>query len=303
MGIQNKVKYKEIISESSAEQTLANGIRVIRVFGVENLSGFDGEPEFANLAAMTCTELPKLYDKMSYSLDENDEKIYDLVMTKIWTKPDSHKINRIYTEWTMNSGVPMYLDSGFIMRNEGMLALQQYNHDNNGSGLRNLYVPPNMAYSDCSGKLPWDQSVLIDKMRPYLTRSYVGIATEDPYNRATAILGKVDKDTRTQLCTSFIYARRPDGFYDVKLMFAQELDGWDRVKVWKDQYGKVPQNIAEHMTEFVGWENGLSPNGKSGNGIIRPVMYDYFNTSGSWSGDYTVLPYEIASQFPLPIAD
>jgi len=237
-----------------------------------------------------------------------------LVCTKIWTQTDSDKKFKVFTEWMDNSGVPLLVDSGFVAKSEGMLALVQYNHDKFDNTLTVQYTPSGVDSGTTSGDLYWNQCVLIDKYRPHLTRSYTGIASSDPYQKSLNVLGCVDQETRTQLCTAFLYGRRADGYYDVKLMFAEELDGWDKTKVWQDQLGRVPLDIAANLPSITGWENGPlamdAPGGgkveSSGcriNGAFRPNMYDVFTViSGTESGyDHAEnLPYQIADQFPLP---
>lgn len=328
-----KILASELIQDSQCDTSMANGIRMVRVFIVSVstedawqdpaqsgalLASGNGTPaSWRTLEASLTNNIPKIYDKYSYFPSGTGSGMpkYELVCTRVWTSTESDKKIKVYSEWMSNSGTPLLVDSGFVQQSEGMLSLVQYNHDKFGGAIKVLYVPPGKTEAECLNTLPWHQAVLLDKQRAYLTRSYTGIASQDPYEKSQNILGSVDETTRTQLCTSFVWKKRPDGKYDVKLMFAEDLDGWDRIKVWTDQYGKVPVDIADNMGDITGFEHGPLPEEGGGgsitessgvkiNGAFRPNMYETFKvikTGESGAESDFNLPYQIADQFPLPV--
>ena len=314
---------KELFDESTCEWTALGGIRVTRVFEVSGYnytnnswdsqtggggtvaSGTDSPAAYANLIAVSDAELPDIYEKQVFYPFGSDAsglgKKFNIVCTRKWTKPDSTSYFKVYTEWQDNSGQPLLLDSGAVMQCEGMLSLVQYNRDVNNSGIQCLYVPDGMSSGDASGNPQYNVNKLIDKYIPHLTRSFTVTVTTDPYHEVRAVLGKVDSGTRTQLCTGASWILQGCGYYTVKLMIAEELQGWDKIAVWEGPLG-VPKDVASGVRELCGWENGpLLGVQEIKNGANRPPMYDYFTvpTVPGTSGDRN-LPWQIGEILELP---
>lgn len=313
------VKVKELFEESQCEFTALGGLRLTRIFefsgtnydgnkwevaesGSSSASGTASPAAYKHLEAISDADIPKMYTKELYFPNGVDAgNPWTIVCTRKWTRPDSTNYIRVYTEWQDSSGQPLLVNSGAVMNCEGMLSLVQYNRDINGSGINCLYIPAGGTMEMYSGNPQYNVNKLIDKYIPHLTRSFTVTVSSDPYHEVRAVLGRVDSGTRTQLVTGASWQKQGCGYYTVKLMIAEELEGWDKIAIWEGPLG-VPQDVASGVRDLAGWQNGpMHGVQETKNGANRPPMYDYFTvpTVPGTSGERD-LPWQIGDILELP---
>lgn len=321
---------KELFDESTSEIG-QNGCRLIRSYllrvdtnpewgsggsGIVTQASGTAEPAaYRNLEAACGNTIPNYFDHEVYypfgSSGDGYGKSFNLTCVRIWTQPLSNEVVRVNTEWIDNSGIPLHVNSGFILQGSSTTSIVQWNHDIHDSGIKVSYVPAGQDPAKYVGT-KYNPMVTVPKHLAHGSRVWVGIAGPtspwgSPQDVERNIRGCVDTYSRTWLCNQVDYRLRPDGNYDIRIGFIESpnQEGWDAVKLWTDEKGYTPGDIASGLTSTFGWENGPLDSGtKSGNGWVRPAVYDTFWViSGSGTGwdSASNLPYHIADVFEYPL--